>query len=772
MKNISFEEWLGKENSLGIGILERKYRRRNETFDEFLDRVSGGDPELRQLIFEKKFLLGGRTMANRGLDTSATYFNCYSLGYIQDDFGDIMDAAKMIGLTFKAQGGQGLSLSKLRPKGTPIGKDYASDGIIPFMKLFNEVTAATSQGGARKGALIISLDARHKEAMDFIKIKSEPGLIEKANLSLEMDDIFMRAVNFAYEDEYVKEMIHEVIDYSGHKVTYDVDPEKIFHAVAETAWDWGEPGVLFTERLRNYNLMQYDDEYQIETTNPCGEQPLPKHGACCLASLNLSEFIIYPYTDHSYFDSESFVKAVKVAVRTLDRLIDENYDRHPLKEQQEMSYNYRNIGLGVFGYATALMKLAYRYGSDAALDFTDSLFALLFRAAVIASNDLAKELGPYPKYKDCVWDSDIMKFHFRQDEIDQMRRYGLRNCSLISIAPTGTLANLLNESGGCEPEFAMKYTRRTVGMTDGDNTYYEVDCKAAREYKRINHTDELPDYFVGSDDIPWIDRIKTQEVMQRHVDTGISSTINLPNSATVEDIEEIYLEAWRAGLKGVTIFRKGCKRMPILSIDSNNGDIHKIGKMRKLTTGCGSLHLNAIFNSKTGDLMEIFLNKGSSGGCNNFMIGLSRQISLNCKNGAKIEDILDQLESSGVCPSYSVRTATKNDTSPGSSCPVAVGRALKEMWEEMQNELGKQNSIGVHSRSNEKKVEVKKVHGTNTECNAKYVNPGTRESNKSCPKVSSEACGYDGKICPVCHSKIEHIGGCDQCNNCGWSKCE
>ena len=258
-----FVEWLGKDNVIGQSIMERKYRRRGESFDEFLNRVSGGDEDLKELILEKKFLLGGRTMANRGLDTSATYFNCYSIGFVPDDFGEIMDVAKKIGLTFKAQGGQGLSLSKLRPKGTPIGKDYASDGIIPFMKLYNEVTAATSQGGARKGALIMSLDAHHKEAMDFIKIKSEPGLIEKANLSLEIDNSFMSAA-------CKEEPLFEFHEYSGHKVDYKINPKDILHEVAKVAWDWGEPGVLFVDKLRNYNLMQYDDEYQIETTNPCG----------------------------------------------------------------------------------------------------------------------------------------------------------------------------------------------------------------------------------------------------------------------------------------------------------------------------------------------------------------------------------------------------------------------------------------------------------------------------------------------------------------------
>lgn len=464
-----------------------------------------------------------------------------------------------------------------------------------------------------------------------------------------------------------------------------------------------------------------------------------------MSSINLSEFVVDPYTPKAHFDSMGFIHAIKVGVRTLDRLIDENYNRHPLKEQQEMSYNYRNIGLGVFGYATMLMKLGYKYGSDDAIEFTDDIFGLMFRAAVIASNDLAKELGPFPKYKDCLWDSDIMKAHFIQEEIDQMRQYGLRNCSLLSIAPTGTLANLLNESGGCEPEFAMKYTRRTVGMTDGDDTYYEVDCRAAREYKEINNTDTLPDYFVSSKDILWMNRIRTQAVMQKHVDTGISSTVNLPNETTVEEVENLYLEAWKAGLKGITIFRDGCKRFPILSTNKDKTEPQKVGKMRKLTTGCGSLHLCAMFNSETGELMEIFLNKGSSGGCNNFMIGLSRQISLNCKNGASIIDILDQLASSGVCPSYAVRTATKHDTSPGSSCPVAVGKALKEMWEEMQNDInGRINKEKISGATGRSKQDVAQQ------------SPTSNASEK----------------CPVCGSKIEHIGGCDQCNNCGWSKCE
>ena len=751
---MTVNEWLGKNNTIGLDIWKNKYQWNNETFDEWLDRVSGGDNELRELIAERKIMLGGRTLANRGTDNKASFFNCYSSGYVEDDYNNIMETAKNIGLTFKAQGGQGISLTKLRPKGAPIGKEYTSDGIVPFMKIFNEVTAGTSQGGARKGALMLSIDARHKEAETFIRIKSQEGLIEKANLSLEIDNTFMNAVKKYYETGEII-TLHEKRNYSGHIVEYDVVPIEIFKALVDNCYDWADPAALFVNRFRNYNLMEFDDDYQIETSNPCGEQPLPKNGACCLSSINLSEFICKPYTKDAYIDTEELVKAVKVGIRTLDKLIDENYYKHPLKEQQEQSFNYRNIGLGCFGYATALMKLGLKYGSQEALDWTNCIFGLIFRAAVIESNSLAKEFGPFPKYKDCVWDSEIIKKHFPQDEIDVMRQYGLRNCSLISIAPTGSIATCLGESGGCEPEFALSFTRRTVGMTDGEDTYYKVYCKAAREYMDLYKCEEkdLPDYFVSSANISWKNRVLTQSVMQEHVDTAISSTVNLPNETTKEDIAKLYLLAWEKGLKGITIFREGCKRMPILSTETpkkeeevkeernlGRGEIKVIsddviGKKRRLISGCGSLHCAAYFDRTTGELLEVFLDKGSAGGCDNFMTGLSRMISLAARAGCSVYDIVDQLNSSGTCPSYAVRRATKHDTSPGSSCPVAVGNALLDMQIEINEELEIDNP----------KPTIKKKD-TKTVILPKYK-------------------------CPECGSEITFEGGCQTCKNCGWSKC-
>lgn len=265
---MNVEQWLGDENQIGINIWHKKYQHGNESFEAWIDRVSGGDSELANLIRNKKFLFGGRTLANRGLNTEGSYFNCYSRGYVEDDYKDIMQALVDIGMTFKGQGGQGISLSKLRPKGSPIKDEYTSDGIVPFMKMYNEVTVGTSQGGSRKGALMLSLDAMHKEADTFIGIKSEQGIIEGANLSLEISDEFMKAVTQYYETgEEVT--IHVAKDYSGHHVEYDVTPIKVFKHLVDNSYDWGDPACLFVDRFRNYNLMQHDNDYQIETCNPC-----------------------------------------------------------------------------------------------------------------------------------------------------------------------------------------------------------------------------------------------------------------------------------------------------------------------------------------------------------------------------------------------------------------------------------------------------------------------------------------------------------------------
>lgn len=305
---------------------------------------------------------------------------------------------------------------------------------------------------------------------------------------------------------------------------------------------------------------------------------------------------------------------------------------------------------------------------------------------------------------------------------------------------------MIGVTGGCEPEFAIKYNRKTDNLKDS----YDVYCNEAKYYMTKFNIDTLPDYFVCSSDIDWKDRVDMQSIMQQHVDTAISSTVNLPNDITIEEVERLYLYAWQKGLKGITIYRDGCKRSGILTTDNtkknnepkpNNellrGDVIStsddlVGKKRKLMTGCGSLHCTAFFDPATGELMETYFAKGSQGGCNQFMIGLSRTISLLARTGCDIYTIVDQLNSTGVCPSYAVRNATKKDTSKGSCCPMAIGNALIDMYNEMQKEINADIDIE----------------------NEELVN------NDELPK------------CPECGENITFEGGCNICKSCGWSKCD
>ena len=498
---------------------------------------------------------------------------------------------------------------------------------------------------------------------------------------------------------------------------------------------------------------------------------MPKHGACNLGSINLSEFVHNPFTKDAYFDTSDFVQTVHIAVRGLDEVIDENLDNHALPEQRQMAENYRNIGLGIMGLHDALIKMGMTYGSEESIDFTNEIMYLIFRSAVIASSNLAKKKGAFPAYNHKLLDSEIIFNHFTSDEIAVLGldAYGLRNCSLLSIAPTGSLGTMLNVSTGCEPLFALYYTRKTESLNGGEDKYYKVYSGVVNEYVN-KYGEDLPAYFVTSADIDWKDRVDMQSILQDHVDTAISSTINLPKDITVEEIEQLYLYAWKQGLKGITIFRDGCKRMGVLTHDDKTeddtdkskddgqevpttylkrGDIIEcsndlIGKKRKLTTGCGSLHVLAYFDPVTGEMQEVYLNKGSTGGCANYMIGLSRMISLLCRAGVDVYTIKDQLDSTGACPSYATRSAVKHDTSKGSCCPMAIGNALVDMWKEMQEDIGELE-------------EVKEAKAS----------PVTKDKTKAKKAETTKA-----NPCPECGEPLTFEGGCNICKSCGYSKCD
>lgn len=488
---------------------------------------------------------------------------------------------------------------------------------------------------------------------------------------------------------------------------------------------------------------------------------MPKYGACNLGSINLSEFVNNPYTNESSFNLIEFAKAVEIAITGLDEVLDEGTKLHALKEQQEMAKNYRNIGLGIMGLGSMFFKLGIKYGSEKSKKLIEDIMLVMFRTAIYQSNTLAKEKGMFPKYSEKVFDSSIIKYAFTDREIKELKKDGLRNCSLLSIAPSGSIGTLLNVTTGCEPAFAIKYQRKTESLHKDTDVYYDVYIAEAKEYMDLHNTKELPDYFITSTELNWKDRVEIQGILQKYVDTSISSTVNLPESATVEDIMNLYVYAWKLGCKGITVFRENCKRVGILTTEHKeetkqadkkelpwgttiivNDDV--IGKKRKLNTGCGSLHCTAFFDCFDGRLMEVYLSKGSTGGCNNFMTGLSRMISHDARTGGTIESIVDQLMSSGTCPSYSVRTASKHDTSKGSSCPVAIGYALMDMYKEIRDELG---------LDDEDVEEPPKIKDT-IKNNKSAVNHKLME----CPE-----CGEESIIFEI---------GCQTCKSCGWTKCE
>lgn len=751
---MTVEQWLGKDNSLGIDIWNRKYKKNNETFDEWLDRVSGNNEAIKILIIEKKFIPGGRILSNRGItDTRVTYSNCYVITPPEDNIESIFESRKKLARTYSYGGGCGIDLSKLAPAGAKVhNQAEQTTGAVSFMQGYSQTTEEIGQAG-RRGALMISLDCHHPDLLDFIDIKTSPDAVTKANISVRVTDDFMEAV--INDEDWTMSFTRPE---TNETITKTAKAREVFEKLCKNNWDWGEPGILFWDTISNYNLLEYDDSFEYAGTNPCAEEPLPAGGSCLLSSINLSAFV-----KNKEFDFNDFSETVAHGVIYLNEVLEEGLSLHPLEEQRQSVANWRQIGLGIMGLADMLIKMELPYDSEQARYLCEKIGLVMADQALYTSAFLAGHSGPYDNYKSCVQKSGFLKNNTCESTREVIEAYGLRNSQLLTIAPTGTISTMLGISGGIEPIFANSYTRKTESL-HGHDEYYKVYTPIVKEYMDehgIKDEAELPNWFCTSSTISPLNRVLMQGAWQRHIDASISSTVNLPEEATIEDVEEIYLNAWKEGLKGITVFRNGCKRLGILTTDSSQekekekglsrGEIiscsdNLIGMKRRLTTGCGSLHCTAWFNPQTGDLMEIYLNKGSTGGCANFMVGLSRMISLACRGGVKIEDIADQLQSTGACPSYASRTATKHDTSKGACCPMAVGNALMEMWKEMKERIEKGNSIIALADSNSQ-----------------------IPSSESRSSFNPEA--DNGAKCPECGSELIQEGGCVICKSCGWSKC-
>lgn len=561
--NIRKKPW--DMDELQKSIWKNKYRYNKENFDEWINRISAKNTRIGKLIRQKKFLFAGRILANRGLykdGLKVTYSNCYVLEPPKDNLEDIFDTAKKLARTFSYGGGVGIDISKLRPRGAKVNNSAKNTtGAVSFMELYSMTTGLIGQRG-RRGALMISMEVSHPDIEDFIDIKTDLTKITKANISVRINDEFMKAVenNETYRCEFI-------VEGNNEHVIKEVDAKKLFMKLCKNNWDYAEPGILFWDNIKKHHLMSEDKEFAYSGVNPCAEEPLPSGGSCLLGSINLAEFVIQPFGTSATFDSNKFKACVRESVIALNQVLDEGLDLHPLQEQKISVDKYRQIGLGVMGIGDMLIKMNMRYGSDESIDLCKFIARTMLNEAVKQSSLIAKEYGPFKEYKK----EAILKSKFFNDNIDDdikklVKLYGLRNSQLLTIPPTGSISTMLGISGGIEPIFNISYIRKTESLHDED-VYYKVYTPIVKEYmdlKNITDEKDLPDIFVTAMNLDYEDRIKMQQAWQQYIDASISSTINLPYETTVEDVYEIYIKAWKHSLKGVTIFRDGCKRSGVL----------------------------------------------------------------------------------------------------------------------------------------------------------------------------------------------------------------
>ncbi|MGL5315922.1 MAG: LAGLIDADG family homing endonuclease [Peptostreptococcaceae bacterium] len=475
-------------------------------------------------------------------------------------------------------------------------------------------------------------------------------------------------------------------------------------------------------------------------TSQCAEEPLPAGGSCLLGSLILPSFV-----ENGYFNFNEFAKAVRKSVIALNDVLDEGLPLHPLQEQRDSVRDWRQIGLGILGLGDTFIKLQIKYDSEEAIALTDRIGFILARESIYQSSLLAKEFGTFPKYESCILESEFFLNHADDNLVSLVKKYGLRNSQILTTAPTGSLGTMLEVSTGIEPNFLFAYTRKTESLHKED-VYYTIFTKIAKEYMEkhnIDKIEDLPPYFVCSQDIDPIMRVRVQGALQRHIDGAISSTINLPNSATVEDVSNIYMEAWKNRLKGITIFRDGCKRSQILfSSDKKEATIDEILntplKMsdipadtfyvkRKITHGCGTTHLFVGYSPSLNRVVDVYNVAKMNGGCQKNITAQLILISQILRVGGDLRDIQTAIEGIDTCASFHSATIRGIKTSAGRNCPSAMLREVIKT----ENEL--------------KGVEENKVYEDSTNL----------------------------ITCPSCGEKaLAMTGGCHTCLNCSYTKCD
>jgi ribonucleoside-diphosphate reductase alpha chain len=503
-----------------------------------------------------KFLPAGRILSGAGADRRVTLFNCFVMGDIADDLGSIFDHLREAALTMQQGGGIGYDFSSLRPKGATVkGVGADASGPLSFMDVWDAMCRTIMSAGARRGAMMATMRCDHPDIEDFIAAKRQPGRLSNFNLSVLATDPFMAAVEAGADWPLM-------FDGKTYKV---LRARTLFDSITRATYDYAEPGVIFIDRINARNNLAYCET--IHSTNPCGEQPLPPYGACLLGSINLAQLVRDPFTPQADLDAAELADLVGVSIRMMDNTIDAS--GFPLEAQRQEAIAKRRIGLGMTGLADALMMVGLRYGSVEAAERAEAWARQINRAAYLTSARLAEEKGAFPLFDREAYLAGETVGALDEDVRALIARHGIRNALLTSVAPTGTISLVAdNISSGVEPVFALAYTRKVL-QPDGSRVEEDVSDYALRRFRAIHGNDApLPGYFVTAQDLTPAEHVRMQAAVQRHVDSAISKTVNVPEDIGFEAFQAVYLDAYRSGCKGCTTYRPNAITGSVLQVEA------------------------------------------------------------------------------------------------------------------------------------------------------------------------------------------------------------
>ena len=675
------------------------------------------------LLEDYRFVPGGRVLFGAGQMRKSTLLNCYFFKIREDSIEAIFDWCKEAARTYSYGGGVGTDISPLRPRGAPVNNSAIySSGAVSFMELLSTTTGTIGQAG-RRGALMITIRVDHPDIMEFITVKKDLRRVNYANISVKITDDFMRAVET--DGDFLLHFKNEKAE-----INRTVRARDVWKSLIKGAWQSAEPGVLFWDAIKRESTTEYNG-MEVQGVNPCSEQTLESYGCCCLGSVNLSAFVKDPFSERANIDWEGLTRASQYGVRFLDNVLSYNADRHPLPQQKDASLHSRRIGVGITGLGDMLIKLGLKYDEDSTVEFVDHLFERIKNVIYEYSSDLGREKGSFPAF-----DAErhlAQPFLSRMDEKvkEKIRSQGIRNAAVTTIPPVGSGSILAGTSSGVEPVFALFYTRRSKSLSEGE---FKVFHPLVKEYMAATGAmteEELPNYFVTAHQINPLMRVKMQAAIQKHIDTAISSTVNLPEEITPDEVEKVYMLAWKMGCKGITVYREG-SREGILETEKVAKKVEapktsferpKLmeGKTLKLRLPQGGLYLTA--NMDGSEVKEVFVTLGKSGGDEKADAeAIGRLISLYLQHGGDLKNVISTLK--GIKGKY----VSWDEGVQLQSIPDAIGKALELLT----------------------------------------LNHVVKESSNP-----AEAKKLAGGTCPDCHeSTLIFENGCYHCNTCGYSKCE